>query len=211
MTSKLKSLKNIIRNFSKENFSDLEKRTLEAHNVLLLCQRKMLDCPSAFNANQKFEGQRKWAILSTAEEVFHCQKSRMTWLKEGDCNSSYFHRMAATRKVINHIHFLTDENGVRIETDQGIRNVCMDYFEDLLGGEVEQQMFIQDDIDLILPYRCSLDQKSKLVINFFSEEIKEAFFSLPRNKTSGPYGYLAEFFTGCWSVIGGSVRVLQLR
>jgi len=32
-------------------------------------------------------------------------------------------------------------------------------------------------------------------------EIKDAFFSLPRNKTCGPDGYTAELFTACWNII----------
>lgn len=40
---------------------------------------------------------------------------------------------------------------------------------------------------------------------FSKEEIKEAFFSLPKNKASGPNGYSSEFFTSCWSVIGAEV------
>ncbi|CAA7020367.1 unnamed protein product [Microthlaspi erraticum] len=66
-------------------------------------------------------------------------------------------------------------------------------------------MFIQEDIDLLLPYRFTPDQKSFLQSDFSSEEIKAAFFALPRNKTSGPDGYSAEFFTGTWAIVGPEV------
>lgn len=37
------------------------------------------------------------------------------------------------------------------------------------------------------------------------EEIKEAFYSLPRNNKCGPDGYSAESFTGYWDIIGAEV------
>ena len=37
------------------------------------------------------------------------------------------------------------------------------------------------------------------------EEIKEAFYSLPRNKACRPDGYSAESFTGYWDIIGAEV------
>ena len=40
---------------------------------------------------------------------------------------------------------------------------------------------------------------------FTREEIRSAFFSLPKNKTGGPDGYSAEFFTASWSIIGPEV------
>lgn len=42
-------------------------------------------------------------------------------------------------------------------------------------------------------------------------EVREAFFSLPRNKTSGPDGYSAEFFIGCWILIGPEVTAAVLE
>lgn len=38
--------------------------------------------------------------------------------------------------------------------------------------------------------------------SFTKEEIKNAFFSLSRNKACGPDVYSPEFFLGCWSIIG---------
>lgn len=54
-------------------------------------------------------------------------------------------------------------------------------------------------------FRCTTNQSSALAGDFSVEEIKEAFFSLPRNKCSGPDGYPVEFFLHCWSIVGGEV------
>lgn len=47
---KLKSLKKIIRDFSKQNYSDIEKRVKEAAEALAAAQMRTLDDPSVANA-----------------------------------------------------------------------------------------------------------------------------------------------------------------
>ena len=43
---------------------------------------------------------KRWALL---EEVHLRQKSREIWLKEGDRNTGFFHRMVNSHKRGNHI------------------------------------------------------------------------------------------------------------
>ena len=205
MSKKLKALKNPIRTFSMENFSNLEKRVKEAHNLVLYRQNKTLSDPTIPNAALEMEAQRKWLILVKAEESFFCQRSRVTWMGEGDSNTSYFHRMADSRKAVNTIHIIIDDNGVKIDTQLGIKEHCIEYFSNLLGGEVGPPMLIQEDFDLLLPFRCSHDQKKELAMSFSRQDIKSAFFSFPSNKTSGPDGFPVEFFKETWSVIGTEV------
>lgn len=63
-------------------------------------------------------------------------------------------------------------------------------------------MLEQSDMNLLLNYRCPQSQISEIDSLFSGQDIKEAFFSLPRNKTSGPDKYSAEFFKGVWGVVG---------
>lgn len=95
---KLKNLKSYIRKFSKNNFSDLEKRVSEAHAELLVLQNVTLANPSIQNATQELDAERKWQKLVKAEEAFFRQRTIISWLNEGDCNSAFFHRMTASRK-----------------------------------------------------------------------------------------------------------------
>ncbi|KAG7533326.1 hypothetical protein ISN45_Aa08g009650 [Arabidopsis thaliana x Arabidopsis arenosa] len=57
----------------------------------------------------------------------------------------------------------------------------------------------------IMSLRCSLAQKEFLDKQFTNEEIRDAFFSLLKNKTSGPDGYSTEFFKGCRPIIGPEI------
>lgn len=177
----------------------------EARKILSDLQIKMLTDPSPSNAILEIEATSKWEILASAEESFFCQKSRITWLGEGDKSTAYFHRMASTRQAINHIHFLFDDDGNRFETQKEIQDHCIGFFKQLLGTVESAPLFLHEDICSLLNYQCSADLRGKYDSVFSREEIKAVFFSLPKNKSSGPDGYSAEFFTNCWTIVGAEV------
>lgn len=47
-----------------------------------------LQDPSPLNAAAELSCQEKWSVLAVAEEAFYYQRSRVTWLEVGDCNTS---------------------------------------------------------------------------------------------------------------------------
>lgn len=59
-----------------------------------------------------------------------------------------------------------------------------------------------DDIASLITYQCPTTSFDILAAPFSREEIQQTFFSLPRNKSPGPDGYPAEFFTGNWKIVG---------
>ena len=67
---KLKTLKRAIRDFSKPNYSDLEKRVFEAAEALAAPQIQTLNDPFLENADMELSLQKKWLTLSSAEESF---------------------------------------------------------------------------------------------------------------------------------------------
>lgn len=160
---------------------------------MLLAQERILLDPSTLNAEAEIVCQQKWSLLAEAEEAFFYQRSRVTWLEVGDHNTPYFHRMASSRRAINHIHFLEDSNGTPIHSQQLIQEHCVEYFTNLLAPTVSQPMFALEDITSLLNFTCSDSQRASLVAPFSSDEIRSAFFNLPRNKASGPDGFSPEF------------------
>lgn len=204
-SQKLMALKKIIREFSRNNYSGIEKRVQEAHDILIQRQGFFFSDPSTLNAGLVVEAERGWQVLALAEERFFKQRSTITWLGDGDCNSRYFHRMVNSRISLNHIHFLLNEYGIKVETHQGIQKICVDFFENLLCPVISHPLFIQADITRLLDYKCSMDQQGSLTAPFSDVEIKQAFFTLPRNKSSGPDGYPAEFYISLWNIVGGEV------
>lgn len=128
VAQKLKLLKKVIRDFSRLNYSGIEKKTAQAHENLIQAQVLTLTSPTSVNAERELQALHEWEELSTAEAAFFFQRSRINWLSFGDGSTSLFHRYDASRQAINHIHFLLPDSGERIESQSGIQKLCVDYF-----------------------------------------------------------------------------------
>lgn len=57
------------------------------------------------------------------------------------------------------------------------------------------------ELQEILPFHCSDEERSLLVKPVTEDEIREVVFHMPSNKSPGPDGYTTEFFKASWSVI----------
>ena len=79
------------------------------------------------------EGYAKWVDL---EETHWRQASRELWLKAGDRNTGYFHRMASVHKRANYMDRIKI-NGVRLteehEIKEGVVNVFQQQFLESSG------------------------------------------------------------------------------
>ncbi|RVW75069.1 hypothetical protein CK203_055996 [Vitis vinifera] len=75
------------------------------------------------------EGYAKWVDL---EETHWRQASRELWLKEGDRNTDYFHRMASAHRRANYMDKIKI-NGVRLTEEQEIREGVVNAFQQQLS------------------------------------------------------------------------------
>ncbi|XP_074306517.1 uncharacterized protein LOC141641766 [Silene latifolia] len=71
------------------------------------------------------------ANLIKQEETFWRQRSRALWLRDGDKNTTFFHRKATQRKEKNHISRIVDDNDRVYERTLEIANCAASYFETL--------------------------------------------------------------------------------
>lgn len=201
VSKKLKHLKSIIREFSRQNFSGIEKRVIEALNHLLDCQRELLASPSPAVSIREREAHKSWFTLAKAEESYLYQRSRVNWIDVGDSNSTYYHRSLKSRQAVNQIIFLTDDNDIIIDTSEGIKAHALQFYQNLLGGTATPSNVSEEDIAALLPFRCSQDVIQQLDSPFSAEAITNVFFSLLK----GPDGYPAEFFTAHWRSVGSDM------
>jgi len=54
---------------------------------------------------------QEWENLYQHEEIFWRKKSRVQWLKEGECNTRFFHRSTIANRSHNRISMIKDEGG----------------------------------------------------------------------------------------------------
>lgn len=116
-------------------------------------------------------------------------------LEEGDQNSAFFHQSIMSRQAYNHIHYLMDDADVVLDTKESITRHFVGYYENLLGGYTSVTTTTLEEISSLVSFRCGETETRILSTDVSPLEIQKAFFSLPKNKSPGPDGYPAEFFT----------------
>lgn len=65
------------------------KRVVEAQEKLVWWQRQILTNPIPYIVVEVREAHKEWSTLVAADESFLCQKSRVTWVREGDGNTFF--------------------------------------------------------------------------------------------------------------------------
>jgi hypothetical protein len=73
--------------------------------------------------------------LLLKEETRWRQRSRISWLREGDRNTNYFHRRASWRQKKNKIEKLQSENGDIIEDAALLESMTTDFFTELYKAD----------------------------------------------------------------------------
>ena len=131
------------------------------------------------------------------EEIHWIQKARVKWVKEGDCNSKFFHKVANGRINRKFIKVLENERGIVLNNSESITKEILLYFEKLYSGPTGESWRVEGlDWSPI-----SEKSVSRLDSPFTEEEIYKAIFQLDRDKTPGPNGFTIAMFQDCWEMI----------
>ncbi|GAV60987.1 hypothetical protein CFOL_v3_04515, partial [Cephalotus follicularis] len=123
------------------------------------------------------------------EEAFFKQKSRIHWLKEGDSNTAYFHRMVKVRQSKNHIVRIRDEAGNWVEWENDISQVAVNYFSKIIGS-LDQETCIYN-LNGYAKWITS-EQTRSLGSPISRQEVKDALWSQNPSKAPGLDGYTGQ-------------------
>jgi hypothetical protein len=122
---------------------------------------------------------------------------------KGDNNTKYFHKIANGRKRKNTIISLENEGNI-IEGDENLLKHATSYYADLFGPGEEHNIHIDvslwDELE-----KVSDDDNTALTRPFNEIEIKEALFSMEKNKAAGPDKIPIEFYQSCWDIVKGDI------
>lgn len=145
------------------------------------------------------------AVLSTKrelddllykEEMMWLQRSRLSWLKERDRNTKYFHQRARWRARKNFIKRLKRNDGSWCSDQADLQGMAGNYFTDMfMKDENVNPLEVEDLFEPTISDAMNL----KLCKPYSSEEISDALFQIGPLKAPGPAGYASRFFQRNWA------------
>jgi hypothetical protein len=183
-----------LQKWSSENFGLVEKELKELRKKL---ERLQL----AYNPNDLSEIdtiQKRMDELLIREELMWLQRSRVKWLREGDKNTSFFHRKASNRARKNKIKKLKLEDGTFTENNEDMKGVAIDFFKNLY--EKDSQVDPRRIVELVQT-KVTDEMNKDLLREYSEDEIGDALFQIGPLKAPGPDGFPARFFQRNWGVI----------
>ena len=185
LVEKLKALKRDLRRWNKEVFGIVSARKSEALSRIQFWDSKDSLNPLSFEeVEARMEDLEEYKKCVLLEETFWRQKSRETWLKEGDKNTKFFHKMVNAKARKNFLSKV-NINGDSLTSEEDIKfGVCRAYRTLLL--EIEDWRPRMGD----LHFRVLGTEMARSLEEPFSEkEVFEALCSLFGDKTPGPNGF----------------------
>nr|GEY06987.1 hypothetical protein [Tanacetum cinerariifolium] len=136
------------------------------------------------------------------EERFLKQKAKIEWLKAGDSNTAYFHKIVRSKCTRNRIEMVSDASNNIYDGNQ-VLGAFVNHYNQFLGAECVTIPL--DDHDLFT--RVLDDAKADFMVRDVSnDEVKSVIFSIGDDRAHGPDGFTAAFFKKTWDVVGGDIN-----
>ena len=140
---------------------------------------------------ERNEIRKKLNHLISQEEIYWRQRSRISWMKDGDRNTKFFHECASQRKRNNEINRLRNQHGDWVSDKSKMEGMVNNYFYNLFTSS--NPVGIPNVVRLV-DRVVSDDMNHSLVKDFDAEEVRRALFQIHPTKAPGPDGMSAIFF-----------------
>lgn len=148
----------------------------------------------------------QWHNTLAQEETHWKQKSRLSWLREGDRNTKKFHVSTLRHRSHNALKEIVCPNGSTTKDPLRIREEGVAFFTSLLGEVFVSQPQASAKLLEAIPNLLTPTFNSFLTSPFSSKEIKSAFFGMEGAKAPGPDGFPRCFFQSFWHILGPEVE-----
>jgi hypothetical protein len=152
--------------------------------------------------NQEKEAQQHLQHTLRREEEHWRLKSRSLWIKEGDSNTSFFHKQAQSRRKKNTVTSITSSTGQQIDSFEQVKAEAYRHFNNLYQQPIEEATNTEA-IGMLanIPEIVSEPENNQLVQEISEEEIAKAIWSLDPDKAPGPDGFPIRFYRSYWDII----------
>jgi hypothetical protein len=201
LAAKLKALKVDLKKWNDTQFGhvSLQKKQLMAdlRAIDVLEESRPLSVEERGRRELISAGLEKVILM---DEISWRQKSRLLWLKEGDKNSSFFHRIANSNRNTNTISQLLI-NGTLSTNQDEIRDHIAEFYEKLYLEDGHRRLYL----DGVQFSTISSEDADWLDRPFDEVEITNVVQGCNGDKAPDPDGFSLAFFQHCWSIIRNAV------
>ena len=146
-------------------------------------------------------------LLQVREEAMWKQRSHSDWLKEGDCNTRYFHCRANQRNKHNFIVGLEDELGVWTEDDDQMGRLANSYFDTMFT--TSNPTGFDEILSGLIP-TVTDEMNNNLNKPYTAEEVLKALHHVAPLTALGPDGMSPIFYKSFWHIVGKDVTEVVL-
>ncbi|CAN1303198.1 Transposon TX1 uncharacterized 149 kDa protein, partial [Linum perenne] len=129
-------------------------------------------------------------------EICWHQKAKENWLRLGDRNTNFFHRVANVKRRWNNIASIL-VNGSTIEGQSELKQAAVAFYSSLYSDPLPIRPFPELLLFSAIPFEDSV----LLEAPFDHDEIWQVVKGCAGNKSPGPDGFTLEFFKSNWDVI----------
>ncbi|GKD06874.1 RNA-directed DNA polymerase, eukaryota, reverse transcriptase zinc-binding domain protein [Tanacetum coccineum] len=200
LVKKLKSLKPHLNKLNWSN-GNLFKKAANLKEKLQEVQGKIDKDPT--NKELRDEGVeifKNYIEAAEDEEKLLMQKAKVKWLKEGDKNTAYFHKVLKGRINRSRILSICAEDGTRFKNCE-VANQFVKHFEGFLGISPTTISLTDDDNGFFKKQQIPLDEANLMIREVTDDETKKALFDINNNKAPGPDGFTSKFFKKSYDIV----------
>ncbi|KAK9120022.1 hypothetical protein Scep_018115 [Stephania cephalantha] len=198
---KLWKVRKELKTWNKEVFGSTQTRK----DVLSARIKQLDDIEGGPNWNDIFLAERKrakdeYANVLLIENRVASQKLRVKWVKEGDANTKFFHRILGARKSKNVIDRIQLQGGEFTEESSRIKQEIVDYYRHLYTNEMDSTWEING-----INWGAIMGEEASHMERSFSEDEVWARYFFEMDKAPGPDGFTFAFIRRSWGVIKGDI------
>ncbi|XP_062085957.1 uncharacterized protein LOC133792067 [Humulus lupulus] len=198
-------LKHRLKKFNRENIGDIGLNYHKAKENYQEAQLQAQSHPYDYSFQEVVK--EAVAAFSVQEKMYHSflsQISKITWLRKGDMNTSFFHAYLKKRRAENGIASYITDQGNLVDNFPEVVSHFVEHFRGYLGSSSSATGRINLQC-IEMGSKLSVDQQLMLLKLFSRKEIRVALFGIPITKSSGPDGFGSGFFKAVWQDIGDEV------
>ena len=140
-------------------------------------------------------------LLLDKEAKMWRQRSRILWMKDGDCNTRFFHNRASQQRCHNYITKLYHSTGRWCTRQAQVNEIILGFSKELFT--LANPDSFANVLDVI-PHVVT-DSMNDTLKHFTIEEVEAALKEMAPLKALGPNGIPPLFYQSNWSLVGSNV------